>query len=63
MTVPRPESRKFFPEDYALLAIKGQKAIEAMQSLTSVDLSAIKFYTFKMLISAGIDHVIISATG
>tara|TARA_R110002012_G_scaffold322018_1_gene553708 strand:- start:2089 stop:3174 length:1086 start_codon:yes stop_codon:yes gene_type:complete len=50
-------------EDYSLLAIQGPKAIEAMQSLTSVDLSAIKFYSFKVADFAGIDHVIISATG
>ena len=30
-------------EDYSLLAIQGPKAIEAMQSITSHDLSAIKF--------------------
>jgi aminomethyltransferase len=50
-------------EDYSLLAIQGPKAVEAMQSLTSEDLSAIKFYTFKVSDFAGIDHVIISATG
>ena len=50
-------------EDYSLLAIQGPKAIEAMQSLTSEDLSAIKFYTFKVSDFAGIEHVIISATG
>jgi len=50
-------------EDYSLLAIQGPKAVEAMQSLTSEDLSAIKFYTFKVADFAGIDHVIISATG
>ncbi|EDM44107.1 aminomethyltransferase [unidentified eubacterium SCB49] len=50
-------------EDYSLLAIQGPKAIEAMQSLTSEDLSAIKFYTFKVSDFAGIDNVIISATG
>ena len=50
-------------EDYSLLAIQGPKAIEAMQSLTSEDLSAIKFYTFKVADFAGIEHVIISATG
>jgi len=50
-------------EDYSLLAIQGPKAIEAMQSLTSVDLSAIAFYTFKISDFAGIEHVIISATG
>ncbi len=50
-------------EDYALLAIQGPKAVEAMQSLTSEDLSAIKFYNFIVGDFAGIDHVIISATG
>ncbi len=48
---------------YSLLAIQGPKAVEAMQSLTSVDLSAIPFYKFKVADFAGIDHVIISATG
>ncbi len=50
-------------EKYSLLAIQGPKAIAAMQALTSVDLSAIKFYTFEVADFAGIDHVIISATG
>lgn len=50
-------------EDYSLLAIQGPKAIEAMQSLTSEDLSSIKFYNFVVGDFAGIDHVIISATG
>lgn len=50
-------------EDYSLLAIQGPKAIEAMQSLTSEDLGAIKFYHFKIADFAGIEHVIISATG
>lgn len=49
--------------DYSLLAIQGPKAVEAMQSLTSVDLSNIKFYNFVVADFAGIDHVIISATG
>ena len=50
-------------EEYSLLAIQGPKAAEAMQSLTSVDLSAIKFYHFVVGDFAGIEHVIISATG
>jgi len=50
-------------EGYSLLAIQGPKAIEAMQSLTSVDLAAIKFYTFEVAEFAGIENVIISATG
>jgi|TARA_B110000091_G_scaffold214597_1_gene269620 aminomethyltransferase len=54
---------KNLSEGYSLLAIQGPKAIEAMQSLTSVDLSDIKFYTFKIADFAGIENVIISATG
>jgi aminomethyltransferase len=50
-------------DDYSLLAIQGPKAVEAMQSLTSVDLSAIKYYHFEVADFAGIEHVIISATG
>lgn len=54
---------KDLSEGYSLLAIQGPKAIEAMQSLTSEDLAAIKFYTFKVSDFAGIPNVIISATG
>jgi aminomethyltransferase len=54
---------KNLSEEYSLLAIQGPKAIEAMQSLTSEDLSAISFYTFRVSDFAGVEHVIISATG
>ncbi len=50
-------------DDYSLLAIQGPKAIEAMQSLTSVNLSEIPYYSFKVADFAGIENVIISATG
>jgi len=50
-------------DHYSLLAIQGPKAIQAMQSLTQENLSAIKFYTFKMNTFAGVENVIISATG
>lgn len=50
-------------EDYSLLAIQGPKAVEAMQSLSSHDLADIKFYNFVVGDFAGIEHVIISATG
>ncbi|MFM2228828.1 MAG: Aminomethyltransferase [Bacteroidota bacterium] len=50
-------------DDYSLLAIQGPKAIEAMQSLTSVNLSAINYYHFEVGPFAGIENVIISATG
>ena len=48
---------------YSILAIQGPKAIEAMQSLTDVNLSEIKFYSFVTASFAGIENVIISATG
>lgn len=50
-------------EGFSLLAIQGPKAVEAMQSLTSVDLAEIKFYNFVVADFAGIDYAIISATG
>ncbi|MCL4130352.1 UNVERIFIED_CONTAM: hypothetical protein GTU68_066579 [Idotea baltica] len=50
-------------EDFSLLAIQGPKAAKAMQSLTSVDLENMKYYTFEVADFAGIEHVIISATG
>lgn len=50
-------------EEYSLLAIQGPKAVEAMQSLSSHDLAEIKFYNFIVGDFAGIEHVIISATG
>ena len=50
-------------DDYSLLAIQGPKAVEALQSLTSVDLASIKYYHFTIGNFAGFDNVIISATG
>ncbi len=50
-------------EGFSLLAIQGPKAVEAMQSLTSVDLASIKFYNFVVADFAGIEYAIISATG
>lgn len=50
-------------EEYSLLAIQGPKAAEAMQSLTDIDLSNMVYYTFQMGTFAGIDDVMVSATG
>lgn len=47
----------------SLLAIQGPKAMETLQKLTDIDLSGIKFYTFVTGKIAGVDDVIISATG
>jgi aminomethyltransferase len=50
-------------DDYSLLAIQGPKAAEAMQSLTNVNLSEMVYYTFTHGTFAGIENVMISATG
>ncbi len=50
-------------DDYSLLAIQGPKAVEAMQSLSSIDLSKIPYYHFEVGDFAGFPHIIISATG
>jgi len=47
----------------SLLAIQGPKAAEALQSLTDVDLVSMEYYTFKKGTFAGVDNVLISATG
>ena len=54
---------KNISEEYSLLAIQGPMAMEAMQSLTSVDLAEIKYYHFEVADFAGAENVIISATG
>lgn len=50
-------------ENYSLLAIQGPKSAEAMQSLTSIDLQNMPYYSFQIGEFAGEKDVIISATG
>lgn len=50
-------------EKTGLLAVQGPKSVEALQPLTDINLSDIKYYTFKKEKFAGIDNVIVSATG
>lgn len=47
----------------AQLAIQGPKATEVLQKLTSINLSEIAYYNFKMGEFAGVKEVIISNTG
>ena len=47
----------------SLLAIQGPNAAKAMQPLTEVDLENMKYYTFEIGKFAGLDNIIISATG
>lgn len=54
---------KNMSDDMSLLAVQGPKAINTIQKLTNVDLSAIPYYHFTTGTVAGIEHVIISNTG
>lgn len=47
----------------SLLAIQGPKAADALQSLTDIDLASMEYYTFKKGTFAGINNVLVSATG
>lgn len=47
----------------SLLAVQGPKSADALQSLTDIDLKSMEYYTFQKGIFAGIDNVIVSATG
>ena len=50
-------------DDSALIAVQGPKATDTLQKLTQVNLSEISFYTFVKGEIAGIENVLISATG
>ncbi len=50
-------------EKTCLLAIQGPKATKILQTLTNVDILNLKYYTFEKGTFAGIDNVLISATG
>lgn len=54
---------KNISDQTSLLAVQGPKAAEALQSLTEVKLTEMDYYTFKKGVFAGIENVLISATG
>lgn len=54
---------KNISDQTSLLAVQGPKAAEALQSLTEVNLADMDYYTFKKGVFAGIENVLISATG
>jgi aminomethyltransferase len=56
-------SMKNISDDICLFAVQGPKAINTLQKLTKVDLSAIKYYHFTKGEFAGIQDVILSNTG
>lgn len=47
----------------SLFAVQGPRAVEALQSLTPIDLSAMAYYTFEQGAFAGVRNVLVSATG
>jgi aminomethyltransferase len=50
-------------DNISLLAIQGPKTAEALQSLTEVNLAEMEYYSFKIGTFAGVENVVISATG
>jgi aminomethyltransferase len=54
---------KNISDQTSLLAVQGPKAAEALQSLTDIKLAEMDYYTFKKGVFAGIENVLISATG
>ena len=50
-------------DEYSLLAVQGPLAAKALQSLTTIDLTEMKYYTFEIGNFAGMNDVIVSATG
>ena len=54
---------KNISDDICLFAVQGPKAAGVLQKLTSIDLSAIKYYHFAIGEFAGVKEVVISNTG
>lgn len=47
----------------SLFAIQGPKAADALQSLTDIELAPMEYYSFQKAVFAGVENVLISATG
>ena len=50
-------------EQTALLAVQGPRAAEALRGLTTLDLAGMPYYTFAKAAFAGVENVLVSATG
>lgn len=50
-------------DEISLLAVQGPKAVEVLQKITSINLSEISYYNFVYGDFAGIENILISATG
>lgn len=54
---------KNISDETSLLAVQGPKATQVLQKLTDIDLSSLDYYTFQKGTFAGVNNVLISATG
>lgn len=54
---------KNISDQTSLLAVQGPKAAETLQSLTDIELASMEYYTFAKGTFAGVENVLISATG
>lgn len=54
---------KNISDETSLFAIQGPKAAEALQSLTDIELAPMEYYTFQKGVFAGVENVLVSATG
>ncbi len=54
---------KDISDETSLFAVQGPKAAEALQGLTDIELASMEYYSFAKGSFAGVDNVIVSATG
>ena len=50
-------------DETSLLAVQGPKAAQALQALTNIDLGSMEYYSFQVGTFAGVNDIIVSATG
>ena len=54
---------KDISDETSLFAIQGPKAADALQQLTDIELAPMEYYTFQKGVFAGVENVLVSATG
>lgn len=54
---------KDISDETSLFAVQGPKAADALQSLTEMELASMGYYSFEKGAFAGVDNVLVSATG
>ncbi|WP_185218583.1 glycine cleavage system aminomethyltransferase GcvT [Sphingobacterium mizutaii] len=54
---------KNISDETSLFAVQGPKAADALQKLTDIDLAPMEYYSFQKGIFAGVENVLVSATG